>query len=58
MAWEGVTTVFVGATGDGREAIKVGVVRRPHPVEKRIPSEVEGYPVVVVEAGEFRPLGD
>jgi len=58
MTWEGVTMVYVGATEDGREAIKVGVVRRPHPVEDRIPAEVGGYPVLVTETGEIRPLGE
>jgi len=58
MTWEGVTMVYVGATDDGREAIKVGILSRPHPVEDRIPAEVGGYPVVVVESGEIRPLGE
>ena len=58
MTWEGVTMVYVGATEDGREAIKVGVERRPHPVEDRIPAEVGGYPVLVTETGEIRPLGE
>ena len=58
MTWEGVTMVYVSATEDGRPVVKVGVVALPHEVEERIPAAVEGYPVVVVESGKVRPLGN
>jgi hypothetical protein len=57
MTWNGVTMVYAGTTDDGRPAVKVGVVTLPHDVQDRIPDEVEGYPVVVIESGEVRPLG-
>jgi hypothetical protein len=57
MTWDGVTMVYVSADDDGRPAVKVGVVSRPHEVESRIPPEIEGWPVIVVESGEVKPLG-
>jgi hypothetical protein len=56
MGIEGVTMVYVGASEDGRPCIKVGFVTLPHANRDRVPTELEGWPVLVEETGEIRPL--
>ena len=58
MAIPGVTMIYVGADAQGEPLIKVGVDRATPELEERIPDQLEGWPVVVVETGEVRPLGD
>ena len=42
---------------DGKPCIRVFVVKESPDLRKRIPSELEGYPVDVQETGEFKALG-
>lgn len=57
MAIEGVVGVAVGLLEDGKTlCIKVLVVRETPELARRIPSSLEGYPVVVEETGVIRPL--
>ena len=58
MALAGVTGTFIGATADGRPCIKIMVVQRTPELERRLPQELDGYPVEIVESGHIRPLGD
>jgi hypothetical protein len=39
---------------DGRPCVKVLVVQKTPEIEKKIPRELEGYPVEIVETGEIR----
>jgi len=57
-AWLAVPGVVGTAVGTfaGRPAIKVFISTLTPEVEDRIPSEVEGYQVVIVESGEVRAL--
>ena len=41
---------------DGRPCVTVYVAEKTAEVVGRIPSELEGWPVVVRESGEFRAL--
>ena len=56
MSHEGVLGTYIGQTNAGRPCIKVMVRERTPEVEARIPKELEGYPVEIVESGEIRPL--
>jgi hypothetical protein len=57
MAIEGVVGVAVGLLEDGKTiCLKVLVVRETPELVRRIPSSLEGYPVVVEETGVIRPL--
>lgn len=56
MQIPGVTMVYVGAADDGTPCIKVGFVTLPHENRERVPAALEGWPVVVEETGEIRPL--
>ena len=41
----------------GRPCIKVYVVKKTPELLKKIPSDIEGYTVIVQETGEIRTLG-
>ena len=56
MSIPGVVGVYIGALGDGTPCIKVMVVEKTPELESKIPSVLEGYPLVIVESGEIRPL--
>lgn len=56
MAFPGVVGTAQGALEDGRPCIKVLVVRKTPELTRRIPKELEGYPVVIDETGVIRPL--
>jgi hypothetical protein len=57
MAIEGVVGVYVGLLEDEKTpCLKVMVVRQTPELTRRIPSSLEGYPVVVEETGIIRPL--
>ncbi len=58
MALPGVVGVYVGALDDGTPCIKVLVVKLTTELEKKIPKELEGFPVVVVETGGIVPYSD
>ena len=55
MALPGVVGVGQGLP-PGKPHIKVFVVTMTSVLLKQIPREIEGYPVVVEETGEFRKL--
>ncbi len=54
-ALPGVVGVAEGEA-DGRPCITVYVVEKTPGVERQIPTELEGWPVVVRESGEFRAI--
>ena len=56
MAISGVIGVAVGALDDGKPCITVLVSRKTSEHGNRIPKEIEGYPVVIEESGEIRPM--
>ena len=53
----GVVGVAEGETG-GRPCITVYVVEKTPRLERQVPTELEGWPVVVRESGEFRAIDD
>lgn len=58
MAIPGVVGVYVGLDQDGRTTcLKVMVVRKTPELLRKIPTNLEGYSVVVEETGVIRPLG-
>lgn len=56
MTLDGVLGTYIGQNDAGQPCIKVMVRKRTAEIEARIPSELEGYPVEIVESGEIRPL--
>lgn len=56
MAIPGVVGVYIGALEDGSPCIKVMVIEKTTELERRIPNVLEGYPVLIIETGEIRPL--
>lgn len=57
MAIPGVTGVYVGRReADSTPCLKVMVVKKTPGLVEQIPQSLDGYPVVIVESGEIRPL--
>ncbi|MGR8980172.1 MAG: hypothetical protein ACU84H_08795 [Gammaproteobacteria bacterium] len=57
MAIDGVVGVAVGLMDDDKtQCLKVLVVSKTPELIRRIPSSIEGYPVVVEESGVIRPF--
>ncbi|MDH4036439.1 MAG: hypothetical protein OEX18_00790 [Candidatus Krumholzibacteria bacterium] len=56
LSIEGVVGVFEGKLEDGRVCIRVAVATRSSELDARLPLEIEGYPVTVVETGPVGPL--
>lgn len=59
MALPGVTGLAVGLLEDGRTpCLLVLIEARTPELEARLPGTLDGHPVVLVEAGEIRPLDE
>ena len=56
MAIPGVVGTGIGES-KGKPCIRVFVARKTEELEKKLPSQVEGFPVIIEETGEFRALG-
>ncbi len=55
MSTPGVVGTAIGEL-EGKPCIKVLVVKKTEELTGRIPRQVEGFPVVIVETGEIRAL--
>ena len=55
MSIEGVVGTAEGLC-NGKPCIKVYVIKKTRQLTQRIPTTLEGYPVVIEETGEFRAL--
>jgi hypothetical protein len=55
LSLRGVVGTAIGEC-DGKPCIKVLVIKRTEALAKRIPSALDGFPVVIEETGEIRPL--
>lgn len=58
MAIPGVTAVAIGELEDKTPCIKVYVIDRSEELVNKIPSSLEGHPVVVSVSGEITPMSD
>ena len=56
MAIPGVVGLYHGEDEEGRTCLKVMVKERTPELERRLPKSIEGYPVVIEETGEIRPM--
>lgn len=56
LALPGVLAVGIGRTPDGRDAIIVSVRRGDPEASSRVPSQLEGHPVVIQSTDEIRGL--
>jgi hypothetical protein len=55
MAIPGVEGTAIGLS-EGKPCIRIFTSSKPQEVRDKIPSTVEGYPVIIEETGEFRAL--
>jgi len=55
MSLPGVVGTGIGES-EGKLCIKVFVIEITPELQQQIPSEVEGYPVIIEETGEFKPF--
>ncbi len=55
MAIPGVVGTAIGLY-EGKPCIKIFTSRKPQQIREKIPSTIEGYPVIIEETGEFRAL--
>ena len=56
MKIPGVVGVYHGLLDDGTDCIKVMVKKKSKEHESKIPSKLEGFPVVIEETCDIRPL--
>jgi hypothetical protein len=56
MTIPGVVGLYHGQDDSGRTCLKIMVKEKTPELEKRIPERIEGYPVVIEETGEIKPL--
>lgn len=56
MAIPGVTAVAIGELEDKTPCIKIYIIERSEFLDSRIPSSLEGHPVVVTVSGEITPM--
>ncbi len=57
MAIPGVEGTAIGLY-EGKPCIKIFTSSKPQQLRDKIPSTVEGYPVIIEETGEFRALDE
>ena len=55
MAIPGVEGTAIGLY-EGKPCIKIFTSSKPQQLQNKIPSTIEGYPVIIEETGEFRAL--
>lgn len=55
MAIPGVEGTAIGLF-EGKPCIKIFISSKPQQIRDKIPSTVEGYPVIIEETGAFRAL--
>ena len=56
MAIPGVVGVFSTENEDGVQSIHIMVIKRSKELEEKIPHQIEGYPIIIDETGEIKPL--
>lgn len=56
MSVPGVVGVAIGRLEDGNPCLQILVVRAGDELKKKIPEQLEGFPVVIEETGTIRGL--
>jgi hypothetical protein len=57
LAIPGVTGVYVGVLADGKTpCLKIMLSKRTETLERSLPRQIEGYPVITEVTGEIRPF--
>ena len=56
MTIPGVVGLYHGLDDDGKSCLKVMVKEKTPEISKRIPERIEGFPVVIDETGEIKPM--
>lgn len=58
LAIPSVVGVYIGTLDGGTPCLKVMLAEKNVEAERKIPSAIEGYPVVTEVTGEIRPLNN
>jgi hypothetical protein len=58
LAIPGVVGVYVGTLNNSTPCLKVMLAEKNRETERKIPSVIEGYPVVTEVTGDIRPLNN
>ena len=56
LAIPGVVGLYHGLDESGKSCLKVMVVKKTPELEKKIPKQIEGFPVEIDETGEIKPM--
>jgi len=56
MSIEGVVGFYQGKLDDGRDCITIMVIELNEKLEELLPKELDGYPVIIEETGEIKPM--
>jgi hypothetical protein len=56
MAIPGVVGLYHGLDDEGRSCLKVMVNKKTPEIVRRMPKQIEGFPVVIDETGEIKPM--
>ena len=56
LAIPGVVGMYHGLNENGKSCLKVMVVKKTLELEKKIPKQIEGFPVEIDETGEIKPM--
>lgn len=56
MSIPGVVGLYHGLDDRDSTCLKVMVKQQTPELEQKIPKQIEGYPVIIEETGEIRPL--
>lgn len=58
LAVDGVEGLYGSTSESGEPCIKIAVREYTESLKKRIPKQLGGYPVVIVETGRIAPMGE
>ena len=56
LAIPGVVGLYHGLDESGKSCLKVMVIKKTAELEKKIPKQIEGFPVEIDETGEIKPM--
>ncbi len=56
MSVPGVVGLYHGLDDSGHTCLKVMVKEKTPELERQLPKQIDGYPVIIEETGEIRPL--
>lgn len=58
MSIPGVTGIYEGRTKNDKPCIKIMVEKKSKEIRKKIPTVLEGYPVLIEVSGTIKPMNN